>query len=809
MSGDKTVSVSVTELVEFSARRGNLFDHYEGPTSAEGISAHRKIQKSRGNDWESEVSVEATRSIMDKVVCVRGRIDLLKIDLTGVIIEEIKTVLLDPSQLPAAKIELQLSQAKVYAALIYLANTFDTSNQSNANVHLTWYNVLSQTVSTERYHFEFSSLVEYLDSLIQIYLDWYIQYETQVKLSKTTAEALAFPFPEFRPHQREFSATVYNAIQTKQDCLFEAPTGVGKTISTLFPAIKAFGKEAIDQIIYLTSKVSTQQLALNTINTLTFQGLQTLFVVIQAKDRACPCLQEDTRPNAKPCRNEDGICTRTIGFYERLPEARLRCLNESNLSTDVLQKIANDFDLCPFELSLQMARWANIVIADVNYVYDPLVRLPMFKERGSQRSILIDEAHNLVERGRMMYSASLDSHDVLDIENLPDLNSTNKKQLKKLRKHITSLEVGSSILQDEGDTLAPIINDVEACIRCLTELSLLGPPSSSKMEQFDLLAKNESNLFAINDFVKKLIRFRSIYEIEKDCHVRCVSKSPQPKHRMVEIFCRDASDFLRALHKTARSTIGFSATLRPTNFFVDTLGFDDNTLRYSVPSSFPSEHQLTLLCTHIDTRFEKRLNSLPLLVNFISELYEHCEGNCLIFFPSYQYMEDAKNAFIELNPAIYTNIIQQERGSDQKTQHLFLENFKTRSQRTLGFAIAGGVFGEGIDFSGESLSAAVIVGTGMPPPSVYTKTLQEYFQQQGFPAFDYTYRYPGFIRLLQTAGRVIRSENDKGIVALVDPRITQNDYMQLMPLHWDPTKCRNESDVSNALVTFQAKLLSR
>ncbi len=805
MSRDKKLSISVTELVDFSARCGNLFDHYEGPTSAEGIAAHRKIQKSRGDAWESEVSVEAKREIKGIEVSIRGRIDLLKIDLTGIVVEEVKTVLLDPKQLPESKVALQLAQAKVYAALLHLSKNHPIDSHTDINIHLTWYNILNQSASSEVYTEDFDSLVKYLDSLILVYLEWLIPYQDSLKHFRESAQALTFPFQEFRPNQREFSATVYRAIEQKQDCLFEAPTGIGKTISTLFPAIKSFGQGRIDQITYLSTKVSTQQLAVNTLENLKTQDLRLFSVVIQAKDRACPCLQAKEDQNGRnACRNEEGMCTRSLGFYERLPEARMRCLSAEQLSIEILHSIADEFHLCPFELSLQMARWANLVIADVNYAYDPLVRLPMFKERGSKRCILLDEAHNLVERGRMMYSAALDNLDIFNIEHIESLNTTSRRHLKKLRKLVASLNVGTSTLESELDLLPPVFDQVQLCISALVEFSLLGTAASNN-EQFNLLSENDASVFVINDFVKKLIRFSSISELEQPCHVRCVTQSSHPKHRILEIYCRDASGYLATLHKNTRSTIGFSATLRPTEFFIRTLGFNENTLRYSVPSYFPPENQLTLLCPYIDTRFEQRTNSLPELVQFIEKIYRHSQGNCLIYFPSYQYLADTQRAFLKTFPELSAKLVEQLRGWDQSSQRTFLGNFVEANQRSLGFAIAGGVFGEGIDFSGESLSAAVIVGTGMPPPSIYTRTLQDYFEEQELPAFPYTYRYPGFIRVLQTAGRVIRSEHDKGIVALVDPRFTRPEYLQLMPQHWAPSPCNSPEHVEQALNTFYKK----
>lgn len=785
MTGKQQIKLSVTELVEFSARSGNLYDFIEGPTSVEGIRGHQKVQATRGPGWQKEVAVSWNGHLQGFSVQLQGRIDLVKCDLAGTTIEEIKTTYVAPKKIPSAKKMLQQAQAKVYAALYCQQHDI---NSDDVYIRLTWFDVITQKIYTEEEKHTAALLTTFTETLLQRYLAWHAEVMAQALACRASAKNLSFPFPYFRPGQRAFSAAVYHAISQRQQCLFEAPTGTGKTISTLFPAVKALGENKAKQLVYLSAKGSTQALAQTTLEAFIANGLNITFVVIQAKDKSCPCKSSATADN---CRNDEGLCTRSVGFFDRLPEARYACLREKHLSPERLQSIAGDHHLCPHELSVQMAAYMSLIIADMNYVFDPLVRLSVFNTHRQQRVLLIDELHNLVDRGRDMYSAELSARATRKLTRLrPRLGKTAVTALDKLAHCLEQLADGPSVMPQIPDAVLQHLGE-----------SLTALAAESSQHGQNVFAHDQDP--ALSQWLRAALRFHTIAELFGEAHVVLVEAQPgDHADSVITLFCRDAARFLEQHHKSARSSIGFSATLRPMAYYHRATGYSANCQHYALPGFFPAENQLTLHCAYIDTRYAQRRQSTDHLVELIHTTFVHSQGNCLVFFPSYQYLDDVLTIFSQRHPKLGAAIVRQSRDTDESARQQFLAHFFKPTQAHLGFAIVGGVYGEGIDYAGEALKAAIIIGAGMPQPTARHRSMADFYTRHGHNGYHYTYQFPGFTRVQQSAGRVIRSEHDRGVVILVDPRFSRPEYRALMPAHWQLIHCGKASETEHHLRHF-------
>jgi len=792
---NKTLNLSVGALIEFSARTGDLFaDIPVGPTSREGILGHQKIQKSRGKAWQAEYSLKQTLALSNYKVRLQGRLDLLNQNVEPVVIEELKTSYTSPDNIPEEKKSLHLAQAKVYGYLYYLeraASDLAVGPDTQFQIAISWYDLTTNELFTEQSTYTAVQLKDFTESLLTIYLDWYMQFNRHREKVVRSAKALEFPFTDYRENQHNFARHVYQTVKDKQQLLVEAPTGTGKTMSTLFPVCKALGESLIEQVVYLTAKGSAQETARKSLGLMQTQELDIDYLVIQAKDKACPCRSTE-QAIKQTCDNGDGKCSRTVGFFDRLPAARLACLKAKTLDKTTLDMIASDFQLCPFELSLQMIRWSSVVICDFNYFLDPMVRLAVFEENKNRRAVLIDEIHNLPDRAREMYSATLSAKDTRQISKQLSDSPALKNKVLALARAINRLAT---------EELYPIAS-LKAIRKSIDQLLEIVSTSDVNTGFGSDLGGYQPTGFT--DWLKSVYRFVFISELFDDSHIALASDDPssdtKSNHKVLRLMCLDAAHFLAKKYQSARSIVGFSATLAPLDFYLSRVGFQPTSKAFSLPPVFPADNLLTLRCDYIDTRWQHRAQSIQPLCQLFHQIFEKKTGKYLVFFPSYQYMNQCFEWFHESYPHYFTVI--QQRSSNEQQRQTFLDKFFKGSQATIGFAILGGVFGEGVDFAGDALDGAIVIGTGMPQPSTEQKLIEQYYVDQGFNGFQFAYQFPGFTRVKQTAGRVIRSENDRGIVVLVDPRFKRKDYQSLMPFHWNVSPCKNIEDVAIQVDAF-------
>jgi len=608
---------------------------------------------------------------------------------------------------------------------------------------------------------------------LSVYLRWIEQVESCRALLFGTAETLAFPHGHFRAGQRDMSALIFRAARDRGIVMCEAPTGIGKTLGSLFAAVKALGQELVSQVVYLSAKTSGQSGAYVALESMQQSGLKISALFLRARAQSCFCLRGEA------CLDDNGRCSMTMGFHDRVAGALDELIGAGLVSAEVLDDIARRHQLCPSALAQQLLPWASVVVCDYNYVFDPVVRLGSLCDRVEATLVLADESHNLVERGRDMYSASMDRIACLDFSTqVQSLQPLLAKRLKSLANRLS--ELGSSQLA----LSEPLVELPQPLFRAVNKVM----ESLQDTGEFDHgfsggggLAEKTTDDIA--QWRMRLWRFRVIAELYGDTHRTLIESSHVGRRRqvVVNLRCLDAASAIGKQCKRFHSMALFSASLHPLWFYRESFGLQESTPCLSVPSPFAQDQMLLCHARWIDTRYRQRAASLPQLVEVVHRLVCTREGNYLVFLPSYQYLVQVHEAFKAAYPDIETWA--QERGQQSDVRNALLERLKVPGLR-VGFAIMGGVFGEGIDYVGNLLIGLVVVGTGLPPNNVERELIANIYDSRGHNGHDYAYRYPGFTRVLQTTGRLIRTESDKGVVLLVDQRFSTLAYRNLYPKHW-------------------------
>lgn len=765
-----TLKIGIRELVEFCCRDGDLgYDGGPGIKALDGLQTHQRIQRRYQADADSEVSVKLVTRIDDHDIQLGGRIDLLFAGDSPPRIEEIKTVY---SQVAGNEEDaVHWAQLKCYGACYAREHELD-------EVNLCLNLVTLFSLKEQRYTRTFSrvELDNFVEQTLQQYLRWYQLVAAQREITRQQAQALEFPFPSFRQQQRGFAAEVYRAIQNQQRLIVEAPTGSGKTISTLFPALKAIGEDQCDQVIYLSAKVSGQQQAVAAIELI---KTDVSYLVIQAKARSCPCNFDENEID------DDGRCQRCLGFFERLPAAREKLFRQRKVDVSQLQQTAAEFELCPFELALQMLPWTDIVICDFNYVFDPLVQLGYFRTDPRRKLLLIDELHNLVDRARGMYSASLTRAQIkkaLAAGNSRQISTALKSMQQALDRELRSLEEDESISSHMPADL------------------LRASQRFSEKLGFDIFS-NKHIASETLEFSKSIFRFQNISQLY-DIHHRTIGYKPL-KQREMKLLCLNAFEYLQQCYPMFHAVCGFSATLTPTTYFQQALGLDNDCKSLVLESSFPAQNLGVCIGSYIDTRYRERENYIDSICESIERCYRAHPGNYLVFFSAYYFMQQVHDRFNAHYPE--TSTLLQQREFDESAQQQFLSQFFD-AEGQLGFAIMGGRFAEGIDYRGDALIGAIVVGVGLPQANSEQQLIQQDFDSLQLDGFDYAFRFPGLIRVKQSAGRVIRGERDRGIVVLLDRRFQQPGYARHLPAHWSPTYCNNAESLEQSLLAFWENL---
>lgn len=808
---EPTLRLSIGELVAFACRRGDLMGgNVSGPSAQEGIRAHQKLQKQRPAGSEAEYTLEVQWQCQGQAVILSGRVDILhpQTDLhKPVQLDEIKTTHCPPRQLPEAVRQLHWAQLKIYGFCYGLQRQVDTQRQTTEcerlALQMLWHNLKEKKTYSELREYCWSELEAFACEAVSEYLDWHRRWQQHRNRVRASAQTQNFPFPDYRPGQRQMAVTAYRCLRDGGELMVEAPTGIGKTVSSLFPAIKAVGEDQVDQLVYLTAKNSGRQVVREAVSRMHRQGLRLSLLEIQARDKTCACRLGLCSKDA------DGICPRTLGFFDRLPEARRQLLGQPLLTPSAVARVADDFQLCPFELSLQMLPWVDLVVCDFNYVFDPLVSLSVLQTQDQRRALLVDEAHNLGERAREMYSATLNRSDSRRAAaackgSHPALRRAIQSLVRALDQWVKALWEGdvavSAAENRESDVRVTFLAESESRPAAVTRAANRVAEVVSQLWELSQSPPEE-----IGDWLKALYRYLCIEQLLAGQHrglTRVENRGQRWQEQQLKLLCLNAADYLQQCYQQFHSVIVFSATLRPAAYIYRQLGLQVQSPYLMLPSPFRPQQLGVYLCPYIDTRYRVRDRATDVLVDMVARVYQSRPGNYLVFFPSYRFLQQVAQRFGELFPQI--DLIQQAAGASDDARAAFLHHF-SEGRQSLGFAIMGGIFGEGVDYVGEQLVGTIVVGVGLPQVNEEQELLRDACEEAGDNGFDYAYRYPGMTRVLQTAGRVIRSESDRGVVILADYRFTDPFYRALYPDYWQPQICTSGEVLTGALGQFWAQ----
>ena len=765
------IRISVRNLVEFILREGDIDNRTGGGQDPEnmqmGSRIHRKIQRQMGSDYQAEVPLKTEIVCDGFTLKIEGRADGLIHTKEQVMVDEIKGVLreLDRVQEPAG---IHLAQAKCYASMVAEQEGLD-----EIGVQMTYCQMETEEVKRFQYSYQSNELKVWFDEVIRQYKKWAkFQIEWR-KARNASIKGIEFPFP-YRKGQRDLAVSVYRTILRKKKLFIQAPTGVGKTISTVFPAVKAVGEELGEKIFYLTAKTITRTVAEQAFETLREQNLKFKVITLTAKEKICFC--EETS-----CNPDD--CPYAKGHFDRVNDAVYELLmQEDVMSREVLEAQARKHKVCPFEMALDVSTWVDGVICDYNYVFDPDARLRRFFAEGGAGGylFLIDEAHNLVERGRQMYSAELCKEDFLAVKKLV------KGEAPRFAKRLEACNKILLAMKKECENYKVLDNISHFGIQLMNVLS----ETDRYLEECVDKEVRETVL----DFYFQVRSFLNIYDGLDENYV--IYTEYQENGRFVlKLFCVNPAANLQKCLDKGNSAVFFSATLLPIQYYKRLLSTEKDNYAVYIDSSFDTKKRLLMNGVDVSTRYAMRSREMyQRYATYIFRVVKAKMGNYLIFFPSYRFMEDVYQEFTQLlaSDEEEMELVVQQKRMDEEERENFLRAFEMGREKSLiGFGVLGGIFSEGIDLTNEKLIGTLIIGTGLPQVCNEREILKSYFDQKGLYGFDYAYRYPGMNKVLQAAGRVIRTEDDRGVILLLDERFQREKGKEIFPKEWaDCERCR-------------------
>lgn len=771
------IRISVRNLVEFILRSGDL-DTRRGSFAdreamAKGSRIHRKIQKQMGGYYQAEVPLSHAEEFDEIIILVEGRADGIIDDGNSVTIDEIKGVYKDLRFLETP-VEVHLAQAKCYAYIYGVKKKKEKMKVQMTYCHL-------ETEEIKRFEKEYTTgeLTAWFEGLIGQYYQW-AQWQHKWKTARNESiKGLEFPFP-YREGQRNVVASVYRTILRKMQLFIQAPTGVGKTMSTLFPAVHSMGEGISDKIFYLTAKTITRTVAWEAFQILENRGLACKVLVITAKEKLCVCDEVECNPVK---------CPRAKGHFDRVNDAVFRLLNQENsYDREILLDYSERYQVCPYEMCLDVAAWVDAVICDYNYVFDPDVHLRRFFGEGGKGNyiFLIDEAHNLVERGREMYSAALYKEDFLKIKNLIKPYSKKlERVLERCNKYLLEMKRECETyceLETLGGLSVSLLNVMGELENFLEDL-----------EEGELRKQVLEFYFQVRSFVY-------IHDLMDENYV-IYSQHDEDGRFRVKLYCVNPSANLQNCLNKGISTIYFSATLLPIQYYKLLLSGRNDDYAIYAETPFTPEQKRVIIGRDVSSRYTRRgPEEYGKIAEYIHKTAAAHKGNYMIFFPSYRMMEDVYEIYLDRYGTCREKTLIQNPSMQEKDREEFLEQFEMEQQETLlGFCVMGGIFAEGIDLTGEKLIGAIIVGTGLPQISYEREILKHYYKENGF---DYAYRFPGMNKVLQSAGRVIRTKEDKGIILLLDERFYSPDYRILFPREWEDYLTCTRQNIGEILENF-------
>jgi len=796
-------SVSVRELAEFVWREGDIGSpsaQYRGPTLHQGSSGHRFVQRSRDRHYQSEVFLRESVVAQKIELEVSGRADGIFSNASPVIVEEIKTTNEPLIFIDGENNRVHWAQAKIYGAL-YLQK----SAEEFLEIQLTYFNLTTQELRSFKRRFPREELRSFFETTVTCYIDWLSRVIVWQSKRDASLSELAFPYPSYRTGQEELANKVDHALKSDTPLLVDAPTGSGKTMAVLYGALKTFARGGLNQIVYLTAKTVGRLSAEQAVDHVCRSGARLKCLSLVSREGICP-------DNATGCRR--GECPRAKGHFDRLPEARISLFERESPSRATVLAVASDFRVCPHSLQMELVKWVDIIIGDYNYYFDPKARIVPFVSGASSanQGVLIDEAHNLVERAREMYSAAIDTKQFAAIVRKLGPNSArNRSQFSRLKTGHRS--------HPSYKSLQTLCRKIDETMRSLWAEQVAFSDSGSVLEKipdglFALIERFRDVLEGAFDSISapktlaegwtlnfEIIAF--LQAVKKPFSSNILYLQNKNRHFILKSFCVDPSKHLAETMKKYRSqTIFFSGTLTPLDYFATVLTSRDQKRTLKIASPFPAENCQTFFVRGISTRFPKRAQSARPIANTIRKVALAHQGNYLAFFPSYEYMNLTSRLFAEDNREV--ELVVQQPGMTESEKATFLAHFSANRPTSLvGFAVLGGLFGEGIDLVGERLHGAILVSPGLPKISPERELVRQYFQQENHRGFEYAYLYPGMNKVLQAAGRVIRSARDRGILVFIGDRFLTDVYRSLLPQEWQSGEITSDvNHLSQSIAEF-------
>lgn len=767
------VRISVRNLVEFILRSGDL-DNSRGSSGdkeamLKGGRLHRKIQRSMKGNYQAEVSLKRESEYEDVIIQVEGRADGIFTEDGEFWIDEIKGTY---GNLQAMEVPVPVHRAQ---AMCYGWIYGEKEGLSQIGIQMTYSHLDTEDTRRFREIFSMEELKNWYQKLLDDYHKWISCSLSWKKERNASMKDLQFPFP-YREGQREIVSGVYHTVSSKKTLFVQAPTGVGKTMSAIFPSVRAIGEGKGETLFYLTAKTITGTVAWEAFHTLRENGLKFKVTAITAKEKLCFLDSPECTPEK---------CPYAKGHFDRVNDAVYELwTTEEVYSREVIRAHAEKWQVCPFEMCLDLSVWVDGVICDYNYAFDPNVHLKRFfgENISGDYIFLIDEAHNLVERGREMYSAEISRQTLFILR-------------KKIRKHFPKLaraldKASRQMLELEEDLKASqnpyqvLSNPGVLPVTFLTISGELEEILEEKNLEEELRKEILEFYFVVRDFL-------NVSELVDENYVVYTECFGENDFRL-RLFCVNPAANLSEYLKKGRSAVFFSATLFPMLYYRELLTTETDAYGIYVQSPFSAKNRRILIGSDVSSRYTRRNHTeYRKIAEYISRCVWQRQGNYMVFFPSYRLMEDVYQVYEEEFSVDWVRCIRQNSDMTEREREEFLEEFQSREGTLVGFCVLGGIFSEGVDLTGESLIGAIIVGTGLPQIGSEREILKEYYDRKKQSGFDYAYRYPGMNKVLQAAGRVIRTKEDRGVILLLDDRFLGRDYGEIFPREWkDRSSCR-------------------
>lgn len=772
----KQYSIGITDLVSFLFSSGDLSSEtFQNVSLLEGTKAHQYIQDRYTSDDQYEISISYMYELDDITFFLNGRIDGLIMNDDQYIIEEIKSTRKKIFDDEFTYQNEHLAQLKFYAYMYLKHNQLES-----IDTHIKYVQISDYQTRLFKFSLYLADLEVFIKQAMNDYIEWLNILEAHQRSKLESIKNTTFPFPEYRRGQKQMMAAIYQTIKD-QDILYAiAPTGIGKTMASLFSSIKALDSDR-QKIFYATAKTQGKRIAIDSIKLLEEKGLDIKVLEITAKDATCFLEKRNCDPE---------VCPFAKGFFDRLKDATIDIFsNESILDRQTIEKYARKHEICPFEYSLYVSYFVDIIICDYNYIFDPRVHLVRyFDEQNYNPLLLIDEAHNMISRSRDMYSAIVTKSDLIKLRRLsnkikPSIKSSIKKVIDSMKNYEERLAYAYFLSDKDIDQF--VFDAIKNML--------------SKIENTLKENPKHQNKTQILDIYFQFLAFVKIYDFYNISYVTNIYKDSS-EDLIIELRCLDASEFiLDTLENKAYGSTFFSATLYPIDYYKKLLSQDvGETLK--IKSPFPTENLNLMLYHNLSTRYKDRENSLDEVIKTIKEVVAAKKGNYIAFFPSYQYLNQVYDKLNQTD----IEIIAQERHMDQNQRDETIHLFKSHNKNSkLGLFVMGGMFSEGIDYIGDMLSGVIIIGVGIPMINELNNQLKDYYEKHFHKGFDYAYQYPGMNKVIQAVGRVIRTQTDRGVAILIDDRFDTTYYKKLFPIEWKRyQRISSQSTLKKALTIF-------